>query len=75
MTNYCISLHFAKGLIARRATAKYINENQILLEYVMYGRFANAHIKQNLLAPFLDIFLIRKVAFTDCPPSGVRGNC
>jgi len=40
----------------------------------MYGRFANAHIKQNLLAPFLDVFLIKKVAFTDCPPSGVRGQ-
>ena len=26
----------------------------------LYGRFANAHIKQNLLAPFLDVFLIKK---------------
>ena len=24
--------------------------------------------------PFLDVFLIKKVAFTDCPPSGVRGQ-
>ena len=40
------SLHFAKVLIARRATTfdkVYKSDNQSLLGYFMYGRFANTY--------------------------------
>ena len=61
------SLHFAKVLIACRATtfAKVdYSDYQKLLNYVMYGRFANAPNKYQ-------IYLTKKVAFAACPlPSG-----
>ena len=44
-----MSLHFAKVLIARRATTfgkVDYSDYQQLLKYVMYGRFANTHINK-----------------------------
>ena len=63
------SLHFGKVLIACRATtfAKVnYSDYQKLLNYVVYGRFANAPNKYQIYIPSP-----KKVAFAACPfPSG-----
>ena len=33
----------------------YKTDNQLLLEYVMYGRFANAHINKTFRTPSFDL--------------------
>ena len=60
------SLHFGKVLIARRATtfAKVdCLENQQLLNYVVYGRFANAPNKYQIYIPSPRKSLLRLVPF------------